>query len=340
MASQSFEDLLHNYGSTYPPALPVPADGDIRTWRHELIFRIRELLGDVLSRVALTVKTIQTTVCQGHVRHDLRIAVNALTSLPAYLLVPDNLVEGEKRPAIIALHGHTKFGRDTIAGLDNPHTRSEPALATGLDAVRAGYVALVPAWWGFPGRDAHAERIPKGSEPCNVIQVAASMYGLNVLALHLQDAEAAVDFLSQRPEVDASRIGCMGNSLGGRMAMWLAAMDQRIAATVASGCMNTFRERSLKLRSCAVQCPVGMLRYGDVQEVFSTIAPRPLQLMTGSADKLMMAADVTMIHQTVRHAYHALDAQNNLDFAVHPGGHCLVWELASPFLEKHLGPIR
>ena len=30
-------------------------------------------------------------------------------------------------------------------------------------------------------------------------------------------------------------IGCLGNSLGGEMVMWLAAMDDRAKATVSSG---------------------------------------------------------------------------------------------------------
>ncbi|MFA7260757.1 MAG: hypothetical protein WC013_14745, partial [Aeromonas bestiarum] len=75
----------------------------------------------------------------------------------------------------------------------------------------------------------------------------------------------------------------------GRTAMWATIFDDRIRACVASGCMNTFRERSLKLAACGVQYPYGLLRLGDVPELFSLIAPRPLQLQAVASEPLKKA---------------------------------------------------
>jgi len=208
--------------------------------------------------------------------------------------------------------------------------------AYALSAVRAGYVVLAPAWWGWAGRDGHVGRVGE-RDKCNVIQMAAGMYGLNVLALHIQDGQAAIDVLAARPEVDALRIGCLGNSYGGRTTMWLTIYDQRIRACVPSGCMNTFRERSLKLSSCAIQYLPGVLRYGDVAELFALIAPRPMQLQCGEEDGLITPGDRDSIIATVRRAYAAHGSEDQLDYALHPGGHLLVWERAEPFLRRHLG---
>jgi dienelactone hydrolase len=173
-------------------------------------------------------------------------------------------------------------------------------------------------------------------DKCNVIQMAASMYGLNVLALHIQDAQAALDVLAARPEVDAGRIGCLGNSYGGRTTMWSTIFDERITACVASGSMNTFRERSSKLTSCSIQYLYGLLRYGDVPELFSLIAPRPMQLQAGEKDGLINAPDRDMMVRTVRQAYQLLGAEDRFDYVQHPEGHLLLWEPARAFLEKHL----
>ena len=135
-------------------------------------------------------------------------------------------------------------------------------------------MVLSPAWWGWHGRDGHVDRAG-GRDKCNVVQMAAGMYGLNVLSLHMQDAQAALDVLAARPEVDADRIGCLGNSYGGRTTMWFTILDERVKACVTSGCMNTFRERSLKLSSCGIQYLPGILAHGDVAELFSLIPPRP-----------------------------------------------------------------
>jgi dienelactone hydrolase len=166
--------------------------------------------------------------------------------------------------------------------------------------------------------------------------MAAAMYGLNVLSLHIQDAQAALDVLASRPEVDAARIGCIGNSYGGRTSMWFTIFDPRIRACVASGCMNTFRERSLKLSSCGIQYLPGLLRYGDVPELFCLIAPRPLQLQAGERDALITPSDRDAIQRTVREAYQGLDAGACFDYVLHEEGHLLLWEQARAFLDRHL----
>ena len=53
---------------------------------------------------------------------------------------------------------------------------------------------IAPAWGGWTGRDGHSDLI--GSrDKCDTIQMVASMYGMNVLALHMQDAEAAYSYV-------------------------------------------------------------------------------------------------------------------------------------------------
>jgi dienelactone hydrolase len=154
--------------------------------------------------------------------------------------------------------------------------------------------------------------------------------------MHIQDGQALIDVLMGMQEVNPDHIACIGNSYGGRTSMWLAVFDERISACVASGCMNTFRERSLKLTSCGIQYPPGLLRYGDVQEIFSLIAPRPLQLMAGKTDPLLNEEDKKLILDTVQHAYSCTGKEDNLDYAQHDGGHVFRWDCAEPFLKKHL----
>ena len=202
-------------------------------------------------------------------------------------------------------------------------------------SVQSGYVVLVPAWWGWAGRDGHLDLVGR-RDKCNVIQMAASMYGLSVLSLHIQGAQAALDALAAQPEVDAARIGCLGNSYGGRTSMWFTIFDERIRACAASGCMNTFRERSLKLSSCGIQYLPGLLRYGDVPELFSLIAPRPLQLQAGEGDPLITPSDRDMIERTVRRAYRLPGAEQNFSYVLHGEGHLLLWKPARAFLEQHL----
>jgi hypothetical protein len=253
--------------------------------------------------------------------------------------VPADVRPGVQRPGLIASHGHARHGIDTICGVGVDDGEPAGHGAYALDAVRAGYVVLAPAWWGWRGRDGHLGWIG-ARDKCNVIQMAAAMYGLNVIGLHVQDGRAALDVLAARPEVDPARLGCIGNSYGGRTAMWLAALDRRVQACVAAGCMNTFRERSLKLTSCGIQYPFGLLQHGDVAEAFSLIAPRALQLQAGEQDGLLTPSDRDAMAAVVGRAYRRLGAAECHEYQLHPGGHALIWGLAAPFLGRHLGPPR
>lgn len=61
-----------------------------------------------------------------------------------------------------------------------------------------------------------------------------------------------------------------------------------------------------------------------------------MQLMVGEKDPLINDHDRDAMLATVRRAHELTGAPQNLDYALHPGGHTFVWELAEPFLRRHL----
>ena len=331
--TESFIDFLNAYGESHAPEMVYRDGEDFAEWQARFRDAVEGLRRPVPERVALDVETVEVVEEGDHSRHLLRIRVSDFSTLVAYLLVPNGLANGEKRPGLIASHGHLDDGIDAICGVvdDGAEGRRGYALA----AVRSGYVVLAPAWWGWPGRDGHVSRVGN-RDKCNAITVVAGMYGLSVTDLHIQDGQAAVDVLASRAEVEGDRIACIGNSYGGRSTMWLTIFEPRIKACVPTGCMNTFRERSLKLSSCGIQYLQGILKYGDVPELFSLIAPRPMQLQAGEGDGLINDVDREAILTTVQNAYDELGAGDHLDYVQHPDGHLLRWDLAAPFLEQYL----
>ncbi|MFC1525980.1 dienelactone hydrolase family protein [Candidatus Latescibacterota bacterium] len=338
LPGDSFTEFLTAYGEMRSPSLQYSDGDNFAVWQRRFRKQLEAWRSPVPDRVPPEAEVLATAEEEDHVRHLLRIPVTAISSVPAYLLVPRGLQEGEQRAGLVAIHGHYRHGIDSIAGVvleeDDPNNDLPHAYA--LHAVRAGYVVVVPALWGWPGRDGHLDKVG-ARDRCNTIQMAAAMYGINLVDLHVQDCQAALDVLAARPEVDATRLGCLGNSTGGRMTMWLTIWDERIAACVPSGCMNTFRERSQKLSSCGIQFPFGLLRLGDVPELFSLIAPRPMQLQAGEGDALITPTDRDEMEAAVRLAYVRLEAEGSFDYALHQEGHLLEWELAAPFLDNHLG---
>lgn len=167
------------------------------------------LRGPLPERTEPEVEIVESVVVEDHTRHLLRISVSELSTLIAYLLVPKDLSPGERRPGLIVAHGHAKYGIDSVCGVkcrtscqlvkEGMDERNDQRRAYALLAVRSGYIVLAPAWWGWTGRDGHLKQIGN-RDKCNVIQMAAAMYGINVLDLHIQDGQTALDVLASRPE--------------------------------------------------------------------------------------------------------------------------------------------
>ncbi len=335
MEAESFVSLLRAYGDAHPPEMSWDGGEPIEAWQGRFREQIDSLRGPAPDRVEPRAEAIESWEEADHDRYLLRIPVSEVSTLASYLLVPKGIADGDRRPGLIVSHGHSTYGMDAMCGTTGMDEGDNERRAYALFAVQAGYVVLAPAWWGWAGRDGHLDRVGT-RDRCNVIQMAAAMYGLNVIDLHIQDGQAALDVLAARPEVDAERLGCIGNRYGGRTTMWLTIYDERIKACVPAGCMNTFRERSLKLSSCGIQYPPGVLRYGDVADLFCLIAPRPMQLQAGAQDPLITPADRDAIEQQVGAAYGQMNAASNFDYVLHPEGHLLRWDLAETFLKRSI----
>ena len=331
MKPESFRDLLDRWGRARPPKTLRREGEDFEAWQKRFRAALDALRGPLPERVPPEPEIVESTDCGGHARHLVRMKVSEVSTLVAWLLVPAGIKPGEKRPGMLVTHGHHPQGMDAMAGANGAEVRS---YVTGM--LEAGYVLLAPAWWGWAGRDGHLDLVGESRDKCNVIQMAAAMYGLNVLDLHVQDGRAALDILAARPEVDAGRLGVIGNSYGGRTAMWLAVFDERLRVCVSAGAMNTFRERSLKLGSCAIQYPPGLLEHGDVPELYSLIAPRALELQAGEGDGLITPADRDAIAAAVERSYRDAGAADKFKYVLHGEGHELLWPPAAPFLAKHL----
>ena len=102
--------------------------------------------------------------------------------------------------------------------------------------------------------------------------VGRSMPGLDV-----QEVLAAIDYLAQRKDVDAQRIGLAGAGQGGMTAFFAAALDQRVTAVAVA---DYFQNRN----HCWAE-PVDrrlrgeLLEFGDA-EVAAMIAPRKLFILS------------------------------------------------------------
>ena len=186
--------------------------------------RLWQLLGGLLERGDLNAKVTGSLEGAG-----FRIEKLIYESAPG-VVVTANLylpAAGDfPYPAILAPVGHSANGKAY-----QPYQHLYQTLA------RLGYVVLTYDPWGQGERLQYIN--PKTGrslmEPTDGHSMAGRpmvLLGQSLAQYFAWDGIRGVDYLLTRPEVDAKRIGCTGQSGGGTMTMYLAALEPRIAAAV------------------------------------------------------------------------------------------------------------
>ena len=117
--------------------------------------------------------------------------------------IPDDIKAGERRPAIIVLHG---FG-----------SMKDAVNVTGPTNMFLG--------WGYAV-------LRFDMRGCGT---SDGLSGHLICLEQVEDTQAAITFLKGRPEVDTDRICLVGSSFGAAVAVYTGGIDERVSAVISSG---------------------------------------------------------------------------------------------------------
>ncbi len=330
--SFDFDVYVADLDGGHAPALGFRGGRSFASWRRELASRIRGLLGPPPPPVPLDAVTVAARSFPGYVRHKVVYRTMPGVDAPAYLLIPDGVDAANPAPAVLALHGHGGGKRDLVTRSDHPGIYD----AFGRRCAERGFVVLAPDAVGFGERAAGFGRYG-GRDGCNVNQLKLALFGGSLMALTVRDDGRAVDYLASRPEVDPTRIACAGLSFGGTRAMYLAALDERLRAAVVSGYLSTFRAYALEQGNfCGSQFLPGVYALADLADIHGLIAPRPLLIQAGRADRGFPIESARAAFAHLRRIYAAAGALGHLELDEFDGGHELGSAAALEFLERVL----
>jgi dienelactone hydrolase len=315
---------------------PLP-DGDgqplearaLEDWRVRCRARLSALMGPPPTPVPLELETLESVECDGYRRDKIVFDTEATMSVPAYLLVPHDRVE--PGPAVLAAHGHGP-GKDLVCGLAETEA---PNGDYAVQLVRRGYVVLAPDLRCFGER---LDWNPEDHYACDTNLVHAVMAGENPLAQNLRDMARALDVLAAHRLVDPDRMGMVGLSYGGTMTLFLAALDERVAACVVSCYFSSWAEsHKMPWNMCGSQILPGMLGQIEHVDLGALIAPRPLLVESGLHDDLFshqVAADGC---RRLRGVYRSLGTdEDRIVHDVFDGGHQWHGVAALDFLDRWL----
>ena len=296
----------------------IPADA--AAWKEQrptVLRAVLESLGELPSRPAPPrARIISRELRPGYALEKVSISNGVDGEVTALLLVPER--RKGPVPAILWLHSSTPDKTQLL--ITGTNGGAEPL---GEAFVHAGYAVLAPdSYW-------HGDRAgtgPSGAAGADRAE-QEDLFKLNLWlgrtlwGMFVRDDQVALDYLCSRPEVDASRIGATGMSMGSTRAWWLAAVDERVAAVVAVACLTRYQDLIAhgELRQHGVYYFVsGLLRHCDSEGVLALIAPRPLLALTGELDAGSPADGVRALERAVGATYQALGAGDRFRSVLYP----------------------
>jgi dienelactone hydrolase len=312
---------------------------DAVKWQGRLRTKVTELLGGFpTERSALQPITLEVKEFPDYRREKVLFDTRDGASVLAYLLIPSG--KTGKIPAVICVPGHGR-GVDDIVGIDDKgrdrtnkdgyqHDFAVQMAEAGIAAV-----AIEPMGFGCR-RDPANMRRGLGKSSCQPVAGTALLIGQTILGWRVYDVMRTIDYIATRPELDPSRVGCMGISGGGTVTVFATALEPRIRAALVSGYLNTFRDSVGSIEHCIDNYVPGILNWAEMYDVAGLIAPRPLFIESGSKDNIFPVQASIDSFKKVSAIYEVFGAGDRAEQEVFDEAHSFWGKKGVPFLVRAL----
>jgi hypothetical protein len=248
-----------------------------------------------------------------------------------YLLLPNDLKPGERRPVVVCQHGLEGVPTDTIA---------EDPKAPGYSGYK-GFAARL-AEQGFITFAPHNPY--RGEDKFRVLQRKANPLGASLFSVILAQHDRILDWLSSLPFVDPERIGFYGLSYGGKTAMRVPALLDRYCLSICSADFNDWNKKN-----ATVESPYSYMFMGEYElpefdlgntfnysEMAALIAPRPFMVERGHHDGVAPDEWVAYEYAKVRRCYAELGIPERTQIEFFNGPHTINGVGTFAFLHQHL----
>lgn len=241
--------------------------------------QLLNLLGPLPKKVTLDAIVLKSVDCGSYTREKVEYSVEEAERITAYVLIPKNI--NGKVPAIFCHHQHAgnfALGKSEVVGL-----AGDPDQVYAAELAERGYITFAPDAIAFEERNWDEEKSGKAEYYELATRLVQSR---TLLAKALHDISVGLDYLENKQEVATEKIGFIGHSYGGRMAIWAPAFDKRIKTSVSNcGCVNYKNSLSHEAGIQMEFCVPGIMQAGDVEDVVKMIEPASLLISATDDDK-------------------------------------------------------
>lgn len=260
-------------------------------------------------------------------------------------------------PAMLAFHDHggnkyfgtrkiTKTSNDQHPLMKYHQDHYYEGKAWANEVAKKGYVVLVSDAFTFGSRRVMLQDVPERlrngltdenpEDPKNIAAynnwasdhehvMAKSLFctGTTWPAVFFAEDRVALDLLSARKDVDASKIGCCGLSGGGLRTDYMAGLDERIKCAVSVGFTTTWNDFALNksfTHTWMTYVPL-LPRELDFPEILGLRAPLPTLVLNDIEDQLYTIDQMKASDEILKQVFAKAGASDRYKASFYPGEH-------------------
>ncbi|MFX0071859.1 MAG: alpha/beta hydrolase family protein [Candidatus Hermodarchaeota archaeon] len=242
--------------------------------------------------------------------------------IPVFILYPPNFNEKRKYPCILLFSGH---GSAAQAAFEKASYQN----ACGSYLSKNGYIVYIMENRGMGTLSYLGNHLR--------IDAVARLTGGTWYGEIITDALWLIENLQHESHIDVSRIATAGVSTGGAISMIVSSLDDRISATYIQGFLGSYKT-TFGTRGIHCLCGhiPGILKIGDMSDIASLIAPRPVMFVNGTKDSFY-ADDAKSAFLKIFEAYKNLGSEENCKFLAPEGvAHEFSVDLAIQWFNRQL----
>jgi hypothetical protein len=160
--------------------------------------------------------------------------------------------------------------------------------------------------------------------------------GRTPTAERVWDMQRLLDWAQKHPLVDPAQIVMTGNSGGGVLTAYTAAIDPRIRVAIPSCSFTSVMSREGFIFHCDCCLVPGLRDWGDWKELGGLVAPRHLLVVHGVSDGLHHRPTVEKLGKDLGTIFKAAGIPGHTELQWGKSGHRFYPEIMWPFIEAAL----
>ena len=260
--------------------------------------------------------------------------------VPFYLLTPLSASPDNPAPVFLAPHGHDLLGLHSYAGVFKTEEHRKKVMSKdgniAEQAAKRGFIAIAPATRGLASEVSIPDLKGRhGNRSCRAQLMHCLVAGRTPVAERVWDMQCLLDWIVKHPAADPMNIVMCGNSGGGVLTTFTAAIDERIKIAVPSCSFAPVTAKGGYIFHCDCCMVPGIRNWGDWTELGGLIAPRGLLIVHGVEDGLHHRPTVEKVFGGVQAIYKSAGTPGHVLLKWGASGHRFYPTLMWPFIEQY-----